>query len=134
MKILAGFSVFHAVVLFLGELARNAGGAQWWPFWLVDVVAASLLLVGGVLTLMRGDLRSRLILSTGWGFLVAMNWMSFASHLEESLRLNAPIERMTYAAGSGLVISILCLVLSLIVLGRASVEGRALVAGKDTAA
>ena len=134
MRILAGFSVFHALVLLLGEVVRNSGGSQWWPFWLVDVVAASLILAGGILTLRRGDLRSRLILSTGWGFLVAMNWMSFASHLEENVQSNVPVERITYAAGSGLAISILCMVLSLIILGRGSVEGREFDPVEDAAA
>ena len=124
MRILAGFSVFHGLLLLVAEVARNAGGAQWWPFWLVDLVAAGLILAGGSLILMRGDLRSRLLLSTGWGFAGAMNWMSFASHLDENLRANGQIEPITYAAGFGLVVSVLCMFLSLTLLARGSSHER----------
>ena len=33
-----GFGGFLA----LAELARNRGNWQWWPFWLVDFIAAAL--------------------------------------------------------------------------------------------
>jgi len=39
------FGLFLAVA----EAVRNWGDWQWWPFWLVDYIAATLLVAGGVL-------------------------------------------------------------------------------------
>ena len=72
-----GFGAFLAV----GELVRNWGNWQWWPFWLVDYIAVALLLAGGALTL-RGRPGGHTLLCGAWGFTTAMFWMSFWGHVE----------------------------------------------------
>src|SRR5262245_66373847 len=72
------FGLFPA----LAETARNWGNAQWWPFWLVDFIAAGLLVAGGLLVL-RGAPRSDQLLAGAWGFTSAMFYMSFWSHVGE---------------------------------------------------
>ena len=72
------FSAF----LTLAELARNWGAWQYWPFWLVDFIAAALLAAGGVRVLQR-RMRSGKLLSGAWGFTTAMFYMSFWSHIAE---------------------------------------------------
>jgi len=69
------------VFLALAELARNWGNWQWWPFWLVDFIAAALLVAGSLLA-MRGHDRAPQVLAGGWGFTSAMFYMSFWSHIE----------------------------------------------------
>jgi hypothetical protein len=71
-----GFGVFLAVA----ETARNWGSWQWWPFWLVDFVAAALLILGGALVLRRARGGSQ-VLCGAWGFTSAMFYMSFWSHI-----------------------------------------------------
>jgi len=71
------FGVFLAVA----ETARNWGNWQWWPFWLVDFIAAALLVVGASLTLRRARGGTE-ALCGGWGFTSAMFYMSFWSHIE----------------------------------------------------
>ena len=69
------------VFLALAELARNWGNWQWWPFWLVDFIAAALLVAGAHLAI-RGNPRAAQVLAGGWGFTSAMFYMSFWSHVE----------------------------------------------------
>ena len=73
------FGVFLAV----GEAARNWGDWQWWPFWLVDYIAAALLVFGGQRALSTGTVRW---LAGAWGWTAAMFWMSFFSHVERLSR------------------------------------------------
>ena len=70
------FGAFLAVA----ELARNWGNWQWWPFWLVDFIAAGLLVAGAVATL-RERPRGATLLAGAWGFTSAMFYMSFRSHV-----------------------------------------------------
>lgn len=70
------------VFLALAEVARNWGNWQWWPFWLVDFVAAALLVVGALLAT-RGHPRAAQVLAGAWGFTSAMFYMSFWSHIEQ---------------------------------------------------
>lgn len=72
------FGAFLAVA----EFARNWGNWQWWPFWLVDFVAAALLVAGAVLAA-RGDPRATQVLAGAWGFTSAMFYMSFWSHVDQ---------------------------------------------------
>jgi hypothetical protein len=69
------------VFLAFAELARNWGNWQWWPFWLVDFIAAGLLVAGGwrALGVKRGG---HALLCGAWGFTSAMFYMSFWSHVE----------------------------------------------------
>ncbi len=80
----AAFGAFLAVA----ETVRNRGSWQWWPFWVVDYVAAILLVSGAALTL-RGASRGPRVLAGAWGFTSAMFYMSFWSHVA---RLGQPAD------------------------------------------
>lgn len=67
--------------LTVAEIARNWGNWQWWPFWLVDFIAAGLLIAGAWLAL-REKAGGRAFLCGAWGFTGAMFYMSFWSHIE----------------------------------------------------
>jgi hypothetical protein len=45
-KSAAYLALAFGVFLAIAETARNWGNWQWWPFWLVDYVAATLLVAG----------------------------------------------------------------------------------------
>ncbi len=76
----AVLALAFGVFLALAEAARNWGNWQWWPFWLVDFIAAALLIVGSALVL-RGRPNGIPVLSGAWGFTTAMFYMSFWSHV-----------------------------------------------------
>lgn len=78
-RISAYLALAFGIFLFAGELVRNWGDWQWWPFWVVDYIAAALLIFGGQRALTTGTVRW---LSGGWGFTAAMFWMSFFSHVQ----------------------------------------------------
>jgi hypothetical protein len=96
------------------EIGRNWGHWQWWPFWLVDYVAASLLVSGGLLALKRGATQ---VLCSAWGFTCAMFWMSFFGHLREAMNSLSPPaahERsLTIAIGVMFVITVVGMVVAL---------------------
>lgn len=79
VRLALAFGLFLA----LAETARNWGNWQWWPFWLVDYVAAALLVVGARLA-SRGRPGGRAFLAGAWGFATAMFYMGFWSHVEQS--------------------------------------------------
>lgn len=74
-------AVAFGLFLALAETARNWGNWQWWPFWLVDYVAAALLLVGARLASREAPGDSA-FLAGAWGFATAMFYSSFWSHVE----------------------------------------------------
>lgn len=74
-------ALVFGVFLALAETARNWGNWQWWPFWLVDFIAAALLVWGAALTL-RSRPHGMAVLSGAWGFTSAMFYSSFWSHIE----------------------------------------------------
>lgn len=80
LKLSAWLAVAFGLSLAVLEAVRNWGDWQWWPFWVVDYLAATLLVVGGVLTLRRGRVDW---LTAGWGFACAMFWMSFFGHYHD---------------------------------------------------
>ena len=117
IRISAYLALAFGVFLFIGEVVRNWGDWQWWPFWVVDYIGASLLIFGGQRALNTGTVRW---LSGGWGFTAAMFWMSFFSHVE-NLRLqgpetNGPIEetRLTTIIGVMLALALLGLLMALL--------------------
>jgi len=98
------------------EVLRNWPDWQWWPFWVVDYIAAGLLIVGGVLALRR---RGERVLAGGWGFACAMFWMSFFSHLgglREAVEVSAREQRLTLIIGVMFAVTACGLLLTL--LGR----------------
>ncbi|MBA4792447.1 MAG: hypothetical protein H2041_02140 [Phenylobacterium sp.] len=107
-----GFGVLGAVL----EVLRNWPDWQWWPFWVVDYVAAGLLIVGGALALRR---RGERVLAAGWAFACAMFWMSFFGHLSglrEAVEASAREQRLTFIIGVMFAVTAVGLVLTL--LGR----------------
>jgi len=68
--------------LAIAEAVRNWGNWQWWPFWLVDYIAAALLVAGAVLALRQAK-RGSLLLVGAWGFATATFYMSFWSHIAQ---------------------------------------------------
>ena len=82
------------------EAVRNWGNWQWWPFWVVDYVAAALLVTGGVMAVRQV---AGHWLTAGWGFACSMFWMSFFSHykgvLEQGVAVGAREQRLTLIIG-----------------------------------
>lgn len=78
----AVLALVFGAFLTLAELARNWGNWQWWPFWLVDFLAAGLLVLGASLRL-RGHVLGGQFLAGAWGFTSAMFYASFWSHVEQ---------------------------------------------------
>lgn len=88
IKLSAMLAILFGLALAVGEVIRNWGDWQWWPFWLVDYVAAALLIFGGQRALNTGTVRW---LTGAWGWTAAMFWMSFFAHIQPAHgNLDAP--------------------------------------------
>jgi hypothetical protein len=108
--------------LTVAELARNWGSWQWWPFWLVDFIAAGLLMVGASRTL-RARPGGHALLCGAWGFTSAMFYMSFWSHVEhihEAAEGNFEQRPLTIVIGVMWAITIVGFVLAVASSRRAS--------------
>jgi len=79
-KASAVLALIFGALLAVGETARNWGNWQWWPFWVVDLIAAALLVLGGTLFLRKARGGSQ-VLCGAWGFTSAMFYMSFWSQV-----------------------------------------------------
>jgi hypothetical protein len=79
---LAWWAIVWAVLLAVGECARNWGDWQWWPFWLLDFIASALLLVGAWFALRPNQGKCLSPLVGALGFCTAGAYGSFFSHLE----------------------------------------------------
>lgn len=112
----AVLALVFGAFLVVAETARNWGNWQWWPFWLVDFVAAALLIFGGTLVL-RPTRGGSQVLCGAWGFTSAMFYMSFWSHIENSNEVadgNLAQRPLTTIIGILWVITIIGFVLSLL--------------------
>lgn len=113
IRISAILAVAFGLALAVLEVARNWGHWEWWPFWVVDYVAAALLVTGGVGALRRGGSSW---LTGGWGFTCAMFWMSFFGHYEGLMKAASPDpheQRLTLIIGLMFVLTIIGLALGL---------------------
>ena len=81
LRAAAILALVFGAFLAAAEIARNWGNWQWWPFWLVDFIAAGLLIAGSWLAL-RGRPSGGAVLCGAWGFTTCMFYMSFWSHIE----------------------------------------------------
>ena len=115
IRISAWLAIVFGVALAFLEVLRNWGAWEWWPFWVVDYVAASLLVAGGVLAV-RG--RSGHWLTAGWGFACAMFWMSFFGHYGDLIKAGAAAsareQRLTLIIGLMFALTIVGLALGLV--------------------
>lgn len=84
LLISAYMALLYGVGLGGFETLVNWGQWQWWPFWLVDYVAAALLLFGGFKTLKHPYYGAKL-LCLGWGFTLGMLWMSLAGNISNGI-------------------------------------------------
>ena len=112
----AFLAMAFGVVLALAEIARNWGNWQWWPFWLVDFIAAALLLGGAALVLRKNSCGTT-VLCGAWGFTTAMFYMSFWSHIEhynEAADGNLAQNPLTAIIGAMWVVTIIGFVLALL--------------------
>ena len=110
-------AIVFGLVLAAGEVMRNWGDWQWWPFWLVDYIAAALLIFGGQRALNTGTVRW---LTGAWGWTAAMAWMSFFSHLyelrEQTGTHTGPMDegQLTTIIGIGLGVTLVGFLLALL--------------------
>ncbi len=117
-RFLAYLAIAFGSFLAIGEAVRNWGDWQWWPFWLVDYISATLLVAGGLMTARSPSPRSHTILGTGWGFACAMFWMSFWGHVGDSSASGQATDPLTLIIGALFAITVVGLVGSLSALGR----------------
>jgi len=89
IAIIAWIAIVFGVLLAIGEVIRNIGDWQWWPFWVVDMICSALLIAGGWYA-QRPVPQQRLSLLVGaLGFCTAMGYASFFSHLAN---IDGPVE------------------------------------------
>jgi hypothetical protein len=114
IKLSSWLAVAFGLALAVLEVVRNWGAWEWWPFWVVDYVAATLLVIGGLMALRRGVGHW---LTAGWGFTCAMFWMSFFGHYEGLLKAGAAAgareQRLTTIIGIMFAITLIGLATSL---------------------
>lgn len=91
------------------ETLVNWGQWQWWPYWLVDYVAATLLLFGGLTALKHRYYGSKL-LCLGWGFTLGMLWMSLSGNISNGV----DPDRAARVANFYIILTVFSMVLSLI--------------------
>jgi len=82
LKASAYLALMYGFGLTAFETFVNWGQWQWWPFWLVDYVAAAVLFIGGIATLKAHSSAAKL-LCLGWGFTLGMMWMSMAGNIAD---------------------------------------------------
>ncbi len=87
LTISAYLALIYGIGLICFETFVNWGQWQWWPFWLVDYVAAFFLILGGFALLRKKDQGPKL-LCAGWGFTLAMLWMSLAGNISNGMDPN----------------------------------------------
>jgi len=116
----AYLAIAFGLFLAIGEAVRNWGDWQYWPFWLVDYIAAVLLVAGAIWTLRERKGASSL-LAGAWGFTSAMFYMSFWSHiasLDQPVDGNIEQTPLTIIIGILWSITIVGFVLSLVAARR----------------
>lgn len=119
IRISAYLALAFGIFLIVGEAVRNWGDWQWWPFWVVDYIAAALLIFGGQRALNTGTVRW---LTGGWGFTAAMFWMSFFSYVQnlqaQSRDHTGPIEDSSLTLVIGVMLAIALIGFLMALLGK----------------
>lgn len=107
IKILGTWAIISGFLLFAGEAVRNWGDWQWWPFWLVDFIAATLLIIGGYFALLPAHKRKLSIITGAYGFSTAMGYSSFFGHLNSlDQATNGPIPHLTLTITIGVLFAL----------------------------
>lgn len=125
IKILAVWAIISGALLFAGETLRNWGDWQWWPFWLVDFIAATLFIIGGYYALLPRHKRKLSLVTGAYGFSSAMTYMSFFGHLNsasQSTNGPIPVDTLTIIIGSMFVTYTILFVAWLIISTRSLSE------------
>jgi hypothetical protein len=104
ISVFARLAIVFAGLLTVGEVIRNWGDWQWWPFWLVDYLAAGLLFFGGRLALKAPQERRVGPLVGALGFTASLAYMSFFGHLSSlNEGTNGPIPHTALTAIIGVL-------------------------------
>lgn len=99
IKLAAYIAIGTGAILALVETLLNWGNWQWWPWFVVDYVAAILLIVGGLECRKQAvHPQARALLAAGWAFTFGMSWMSLAGNYESYMQ-NIELERHARAGG-----------------------------------
>jgi|CXWL01.1.fsa_nt_gi hypothetical protein len=77
LKIAVWLGITTGTVLAVAETLINWGNWQWWPLWLIDYVAATGMIAGGLMA-RRGRAQGQMVLASGFAFTFAMSWMVIA--------------------------------------------------------
>ncbi|HYE47051.1 MAG TPA: hypothetical protein VEA44_14915 [Caulobacter sp.] len=96
-------------------VARQHTAETWWPFWVDDMVIATLLGIAGWLVLRETTSTRARLLSAAWGGMVMVLWSSTFRHLSSlPLEYDAPhLTVMTAGMATLFAVSVLGLALSL---------------------
>jgi hypothetical protein len=105
--LLAWWSIGWGTLLAVGEIARNFGDWQWWPFWVGDLIASALLIAGGWFALRPGSSSRLSPLVGALGFCTAGGYDSFFGHLASlDEPVNGPIPHVMLTAIIGLLFAL----------------------------
>jgi peptidoglycan/LPS O-acetylase OafA/YrhL len=77
IKLSAWMAIGAGLLLGAGQIARNYDNLANWPTWTIDLVAAAVMVVAGVLALRR---RTTRLLPVGWSFALGLYTSSFVTH------------------------------------------------------
>lgn len=115
IKISAYMAICFGIALAIVEALRNLGDWQWWPYWAIDYIVATLLISGGVLVLKKARTSGQL-LACAWGVSFGTGYMSFWGHVENfnnTAHGNISQAPLTYLIGFGLLCCVVGFILSL---------------------
>lgn len=77
IKLSAWLAIAVGVVLGAAQIARNYDNWASWPTWMIDEVAAVVLVLAGLLALRK---RTTRLLPVGWSFALGLYTSSFVGH------------------------------------------------------
>ncbi|MEL7537092.1 MAG: hypothetical protein AAFZ58_06180 [Pseudomonadota bacterium] len=83
MRLFGVLSVVTGAGLAVAETLLNWGDWQWAPFYVIDFVAAALLIVAGVRTIL-GRADAVALSCAAWFFSAGMAWMSFFGNIQQA--------------------------------------------------
>ena len=107
IAVFARLAIVFAVLLAVGEVVRNWGDWQWWPFWLVDYITAGLLFFGGRSALKARPERRVSPLVGAFGFSASLGYISFFGHLSDiGSGTNGPIPHIALTAIIGVLFAL----------------------------